>query len=173
LDADAIRDSILAVAGVLNLKMGGVGVIPPLTREEILAARMPQLWPANPDPAEHRRRSIYLQMKRSFTLPMLQIFDAPDTSASCPRRETSTVAPQALALMNSEFSSEQARHFADYVREQAGDAPPDDVEAAWKIAFGRPPTLEERQTALDYLQRNSLERLCLLMFNMNQFLYID
>ena len=49
--------------------MGGVGVIPPLTREEILAARMPQLWPANPDPAEHNRRSIYLQMKRSMTLP--------------------------------------------------------------------------------------------------------
>ena len=88
LDGDAIRDTILAVAGTLNLKMGGVGVIPPLTREEILAARMPQLWPANPDPAEHTRRSIYLQMKRSLTLPMLQIFDAPDTAMSCARRET-------------------------------------------------------------------------------------
>ena len=53
LDGDALRDTILAVAGTLNLKMGGVGVIPPLTREEILAARMPNLWPANPDPAEH------------------------------------------------------------------------------------------------------------------------
>src|SRR4029077_6494427 len=63
LDGDAIRDTILAVAGTLNLKMGGVGVIPPLTREEILAARMPQLWPANPNPSEHTRRSIYLQMK--------------------------------------------------------------------------------------------------------------
>jgi hypothetical protein len=173
LDADALRDSILSVAGVLNLKMGGVGVIPPLTREEILAARMPQLWPANPDPAEHRRRSIYLQMKRSLTLPMLQIFDAPDTATSCSRRETSTVAPQALALMNSEFTSEQAKHFADRIREDAGDDPDAAIEAGWKIAFGRPPTPDQRETVLDYLQRNSLERLCLLLFNTNEFLYVD
>jgi hypothetical protein len=173
LDADAIRDSILAVAGVLNLKMGGVGVIPPLTREEILAARMPHLWPAHPDPSEHRRRTIYLQMKRSLTLPMLQIFDAPDTATSCPRRETSTVAPQALALMNSEFTSEQAKHFAERVREQAGDDPDAAIGAGWKIALGRLPAPEERQTILDYLRRNSLERLCLLIFNMNEFLYVD
>jgi hypothetical protein len=173
LDADSVRDSILATAGVLNLKMGGVGVIPPLTREEILAARMPQLWPANPDPAEHRRRSIYLQMKRSLTLPILQIFDAPDTATSCPRRETSTVAPQALALMNSEFTSEQAKHFAARIRAEAGDNPEAAVDTGWKIAFGRLPSAEERQTVLDYLQRNSLERLCLLVFNMNEFLYVD
>jgi hypothetical protein len=173
LDADSLRDSILAVAGTLNLKTGGVGVIPPLTREEILAARMPQLWPANPDPAEHRRRSIYLQMKRSLTVPMLQIFDAPDTATSCARRETSTVAPQALALMNSEFTSEQAGLFAARVREAAGVDPGAWVEAGWKIALGRPPTPEERKTVGDYLQRNSLERLCLLIFNMNEFLYAD
>src|SRR5207248_11666741 len=116
LDGDALRDTLLSVAGTLNLKMGGVGIIPPLTREEILAARMPQLWPANPDPTEHTRRSIYLQMKRSMTLPMLQIFDAPDTATSCPRRESSTVAPQALAMMNSEFSSAQAEQLAARIK---------------------------------------------------------
>jgi len=165
---------VLAVAGTLNLRMGGVGVIPPLTREELLAARMPNLWPANPDPAEHMRRSIYLQMKRSLTLPMLQIFDAPDTATSCARRETSTVAPQALAMMNSEFSSAQANQFAARILKQAGaDKPEAAVEAGWRLAFGRPPTAEERATALEYLQRNSLPRLCLLMFNMSEFIYAD
>jgi hypothetical protein len=173
LDSDAIRDNILAVSGTLNLKMGGVGVIPPLTREEILAARMPQLWPANPDPAEHTRRSIYLQMKRSLTLPMLQIFDAPDTAMSCPRRETSTVAPQALALMNSEFSAAQAEKFAARIRKQAAEDAEAQVESAWRLAFGRPPAAEERKTALAYLRRNSLPRLCLLMFNMSEFIYVD
>jgi hypothetical protein len=174
LDGDAIRDTVLAVAGTLNLRMGGVGIIPPLTREEILAARMPNLWPANPDPAEHLRRSVYLQMKRSMTLPMLQIFDAPDTATSCARRETSTVAPQALAMMNGEFSSAQAEPFAARVRKQAGDDKPEAaVEAAWRIAFGRPPSAAERTTALDYLQRNSLSRLCLLIFNMSEFIYAD
>jgi uncharacterized protein DUF1553 len=173
LDGDAIRDTILAVAGTLNLKMGGVGVIPPLTREEILAARMPQLWPANPDPAEHTRRSIYLQMKRSLTLPMLQIFDAPDTAMSCPRRESSTVAPQALALMNGEFSVAQAAKFAARMKKLAGENPEAQVEAGWRQAFGRPPGAAELQTALDYLRRNSLERLALLMFNMSEFIYVD
>jgi hypothetical protein len=173
LDADSLRDTTLAVAGTLNLKMGGVGVIPPLTREEILAARMPNLWPANPDPAEHNRRSIYLQMKRSLTLPLLQIFDAPDSAASCPRRDTSTVAPQALALMNGEFTGAQAEQFAARLTKAAGENPEAQVETGWQIAFGRPPNAEERATALSYLQRNSLQRLCLLLFNMNEFIYVD
>src|SRR6185295_239605 len=120
-------------------------------RDTILAARMPQLWPANPDPNEHNRRSVYLQMKRSMTLPMLQIFDAPDTATSCPRRERSTVAPQALALMNGESTAAQAQQFAARIKKQAGDSPEASVEAAWRLAFGHPPTAEERQTALDYL----------------------
>jgi hypothetical protein len=130
LDADAIRDTILSVAGSLNLKMGGVGVIPQLSKEEILAARMPELWPAHPDPAEHNRRSIYLQMKRSMTLPMLQIFDAPDTAASCARRETSTVAPQALALMNSGFSTARAERFEARIRKTARWRPPGALRSA-------------------------------------------
>ena len=173
LDADAIRDSILAVSGRLNLKMGGVGVILPLTKEEILAARMPYLWPPNPDPQEHNRRSIYLQAKRSLTVPMLQIFDAPDTARSCSRRETSTVAPQALAMMNSRFALDQAEAFADRLRRETGGAPATLVEAAWSTALGRPPEPEERETALAYLERNSLPRLCLMLLNMNEFLYVD
>ena len=173
LDADAIRDTVLAVAGTLNLKMGGVGVIPPLTREEILAARMPELWPANPDPAEHTRRSIYLQMKRSMHLPMLQIFDAPDTATSCPRRERSTVAPQALAMMNSEFSVAQAEKFAGRIRKLAGESPEAAVDTGWRLALGRLPTPEERQMAIDYLSRNGLPRLGLLIFNLSEFIYAD
>jgi hypothetical protein len=134
---------------------------------------MPELWPANPDPAERTRRSVYLQMKRSMTLPMLQIFDAPDTAASCPRRERSTVAPQALALMNSEFSAAQAKQFALRIEKQAGGSPEAAVDAGWQLALGRPPSPAERQTALDYLRRNSLERLCLLIFNLSEFLYVD
>lgn len=173
LDGDAIRDTALAVAGTLNLKMGGVGVIPALTKEELLAARMPELWPVHPDPAEHNRRSVYLQMKRSLTLPMLQIFDAPDSASSCARRERSTVAPQALAMMNSEFMVQQAMRFAERVKREAGESAEAAVETAWRMAFSRAPSAAERSTAAAYLQRNSLERLCLLVFNMSEFLYVD
>lgn len=173
LDGDAIRDTILAVAGTLNLRMGGVGVIPTLTREEIQAARMPNLWPANPDANEHNRRSVYLQMKRSLTLPMLQIFDAPDSATSCPRRESSTVAPQALALMNGETVVAQSQQFAARVAKAAGENPEAQVETAWRLAFGRPPAAEERAAASDYLKRSSLERFCHLIFNMSEFIYVD
>ena len=173
LDADAIRDSILAVSGALNLKMGGVGVIPALTSEEILAARMPFLWPANPDPAERSRRSVYLQAKRSMAVPMLQIFDAPDTARSCSRRETSTVAPQALAMMNSSFVLEQAEAFAFRLRNATGDRSAELVEAGWRTALGRPPNPNERTTALDYLERNTLPSFCLMLFNTNEFIYVD
>jgi hypothetical protein len=111
-------------------------------------------------------------MKRSLTVPMLQIFDAPDTATSCPRRETSTVAPQALALMNSDFSTTQAAEFAERIRQTATDDE-SSIETAWLLALGRPPSERERETALDYLGRNSLERLCLLIFNMNEFVYVD
>jgi hypothetical protein len=167
LDADAIRDSTLAVAGALNLKMGGVGIIPKLTAEELQAARMPHLWPVHPDPSEHNRRSVYLQMKRSLTLPILQIFDAPDSATSCARRERSTVAPQALAMMNSEFSAARAEEFAKRLKGA------DPVGTAWKIAFGRAPSGSERETAAAYLERNSLPRLCLLLLNMSEFIYVD
>jgi hypothetical protein len=116
---------------------------------------------------------VYLQMKRSLTLPLLQIFDAPDTATSCPRRDHSTVAPQALALMNGEFGIGQSDQFAARVTKLAGNDPAAEVEAAWKLAFGRTPTATERQTALDFLQRNSLPRLCHLIFNMSEFIYVD
>ncbi len=173
LDGDEIRDSVLAVAGTLNLKMGGMGIIPPLSKEELQAARMPNLWPPNPDPSEYTRRTIYLQMKRSLTLPMLQTFDAPDTATSCPRRDVSTVAPQALTLMNGDFTLDQADKFSARLRKESGDNPQALVENAWHRAFGRLPSNEERKVALDYLQRNSLPRLCLLMFNMSEFIYVD
>jgi hypothetical protein len=173
LDGDAVRDTILAVSGDINLKMGGVGIIPPLTKEELQAARMPNLWPPNPDPAEYNRRSIYLQMKRSLTLPILQIFDAPDPAVSCPRRDVSTVAPQALALMNSDFSVTQAEKFALRIQNFGAQTPEARIDAGWQMAFARPPSERERSMALEYLGRNSLPRLCLLMFNMSEFIYAD
>ena len=173
LDGDGIRDTVLSVAGTLNLKMGGMGIIPQLSKEELQAARMPDLWPAHPDPSEHNRRTIYLQMKRSLTLPMLATFDAPDTATSCARRDVSTVAPQALTLMNGPFNLDQANKFSARLKKEAGDSPEAQVDRGWQLAFARPPAADERASALDYLKRNSLSKLCLLMFNMSEFIYVD
>lgn len=169
LDAEAIRDSVLAAAGTLNTKMYGPPVVTALSGDEREAMRDLSMWPVTSDLAEHDRRSVYLFVKRSFRLPMLDTFDAPDTSESCPRREASTVAPQALALMNSEWMHRQAERFAAKV-EKAKDP----VGEAWRLALARSPEPAERAKAESFLARNgnNFQRLCLLLFNMSEFLYV-
>ena len=168
LDAESIRDSILSVAGALNTKMFGEPVVTDLSKDEREAMRDLSMWPVSSDPAEFDRRSIYLFVKRAFRLPMLDTFDEPDSTESCPRREISTVAPQALALMNGEWTYRQAVRFAARI------APAKDpIGEAWRLALSREPDAAERARAQDYLSRNGPERLCLLLFNMSEFLYVD
>ena len=121
--------------------MGGVGVIPPLTHEEILAARFPNLWPANPDPAEHNRRSIYLQMKRSLTLPLLQIFDAPGHRDELPAARKLHGRP--AGSRTDERRVRRARRRTNSPRASKSwraETPEAQVETGWKLAFGRAPT---------------------------------
>ena len=100
----------------------------------------------------------------------LDTFDAPDTSESCPRREASTVTPQALTLMNSEWMGRQAERFA--ARIKAADDP---IGEAWRIALSRSPEAAERARAQEYLARNNqnLQRLCLLLFHMSEFVFVN
>ena len=168
LDAESIRDSILFVAGALNTKMYGQPVVAALSKDEREAMRDLSMWPVSSDPAEYDRRSVYLFIKRAFRLPLLDTFDAPDPSESCPRREASTVAPQALALMNSDWTSQQAARFAARISKSK-----DPVTDAWRLALGRSPDADERARAAEYLSRNNLDRLCLLLFNMSEFMYVN
>jgi hypothetical protein len=168
IDAESIRDSILFVSGALNTKMYGQPVVAALSKDEREAMRDLTMWPVTSDPSEYDRRSVYLFVKRAFRLPLLDTFDAPDSSESCPRRETSTVAPQALALMNSDWTYQQAVRFAARVGKAS-----DPVGEAWRLALGRAPDTEERTRASEYLTRNNLDRLCLMLFNMSEFLYVD
>jgi hypothetical protein len=167
LEAEEIRDAVLQTAGQLSEKMYGPPVVLPLSKEEFLGIREPELWPISLDPAEHTRRSVYLYVKRSFKMPMLETFDIPDPTMSCARRESSTVAPQALAMMNGDFTRTYAAKIADRFQGPAA------VEQLWRHALGRKPTNEETERAKAFLQRNTLAGLSLLTLNMNEFLYVD
>jgi hypothetical protein len=173
LDSEALRDTVLATAGTLNLKAGGPPIAVPLTAEERDGMRDMSQWPISTDPADFTRRSVYLLVKRSFTLPMMETFDAPDPATSCPRRESSTVAPQALEMMNSEFISEQAKQFASKLQARYGSSAEALVEGGWREVLRRSPTLEEKAKAVAFLSQSSLPHLCLLWFNMSEFLYVD
>ncbi len=176
LTAEALRDALLSVSGCLNREMYGPGVKPPIPAEAIFptAPKHGDVWPADAEdgPATWRR-SVYVVTKRSNPVPFLQSFDAPDTAASCGRRGTTTVPTQALILMNDPFVVGQARRFAERVRAAAGESPPEQVNRAIALAYGRPPRAAEAETAVQFLRGHSLADLCQVLVQSNEFAFID
>jgi Protein of unknown function (DUF1553)/Protein of unknown function (DUF1549) len=197
LEAETIRDSILAVSGRLNARMAGPGIYPTLPRAVLEGQSMPGDGWGKSDEREQSRRSIYIFAKRSLAVPELELLDTPDTTGSCERRVVSTTGPQALTFLNGAFIHEQAQHVAARLVRLAGDGPRDQVEMAFALALGRPPRPEEIAAALEFLERQTiqieadseklkpgtpqsrngpcdsrrkaLEAFCLVIMNMNEF----
>jgi len=173
LDGEALRDALLAVSGRLEPAMGGPGVFPELPAELTKLSGKGAAWPVSPDPADRRRRSLYIFVRRNLRYPFFEAFDRPDTNASCPRRAVTTIAPQALTLLNSRLARDSAAAFADRLRREAGPDPGARVRRAYRLAFAREPDARERRLALDFLARDPLDRFCLALLNANEFLYVD
>jgi hypothetical protein len=173
LEAEEIRDAALAVAGKLNVKTGGPGVITPIDQELTNLLYKPSQWKVDRDESEHNRRSVYLVAKRNLRLPMMELFDAPDYQISCPRRESSTHAPQALELTNGQFANRMAAALAQRLRKEAGVDPVRQVDLAYQLATGRAPTAKERAIALRFLRTGPLQEFALAVLNLNAFLYVE
>jgi len=197
LEAEAVWDAVHASAGTLTLAMGGSPVIPPLADDEIASLRNKWHWVVSTDPAQHTRRGIYILVRRNFKFPMFEVFDTPVTAVSCPTRDVTTVAPQALWGLNNKSVFRQATHLAGRVVKEAGEQRAAQVDRAWWIALGRAPTAEEAASALkllDELERentepredlpdtlqsvppargHALSQLCLALFNLSEFAFID
>jgi len=172
LDAEQIRDGMLAVAGRLNPKTGGPSVIVPVDQELVNLLYKPSQWAVTKDVSEHDRRSIYLLHKRNLRLPMMEVFDSPDLQISCARRESSTHAPQALELMNGNFSNEMAKAFAARLDREAA-SPAKQVELAFRLAAGRLPNAKEKAAGVKFLQSQPLSEFALAVLNLNAFLYVN
>lgn len=181
LDAEQLRDSILAVSGQLNLAGGGPGVridLEPEVRSLIFTEQEEvELWPVDPDPTHRCRRSIYVYRKRNVHYPMFDAFDAPDALTPCPVRAISTHSPQALTLFNSKFAQESARAFARLLIDFSPDAKARVTEAFLRC-YARKPSREEQREALRYISSNSGPELArwsdfaLALINSNEFVYV-
>ena len=173
LEVEAIRDSALAVSGQLNPKMYGPSMYPEVPKEALAGNSDPNsIWKPF-DEKEASRRTVYAHIKRSFVVPMLETLDLCDSTRPNDKRLTTTVAPQALTLFNGAFVNRQAKHFAERLRKEAGDDHGRQIERAYLLALCRPPNDNERQVMRDFLQRQSLEQMCRVMFNLNEFMYTD
>lgn len=180
LTAEQLRDSLLAVSGLLSHKAGGLPVWPELPAE-ILKANPAFLddnetktkgWYPSPK-AEQGVRSIYLVQKKTVRVPFMETFDLPENSTSCARRNTSVVAPQALSLLNSPLAVDAAKAFAGRVQTEAGKDPVQQVRQAFLIAFQRTPTADELKACLRLRQQRSLTEVCRALLNANEFIYVD
>ena len=174
LDGEAIRDALLAVAGRLNPRMGGPSVFPELPAELKRLSSKGAVWPISPNDEDRQRRSLYVFVRRNLRFPFFEVFDRPDTNASCPRRPVTTIAPQALSLLNSQLAHDTARALAARVDREAGSRVNSQVTQISRIAFGRAPDSTERQMMSEFLGRGgSLADLCLALLNTNASIYID
>ncbi len=177
LDAEVIRDSVLAAVGRLNRAVGGKPVRIPLDPDVydlIFTEGEPDnLWPVTPDRAEHDRRSLYLLNRRTVRLPLLANFDQPDTMTSCAVRQTSTHALQALTLLNGSFMQQRSAEFAERLKSVCGEDAECSVEKAYRFALARSPSAEEAGMAREFLMAPDarLSDFCLALLNRNEFVY--
>jgi len=173
LEAEIIRDAIMATAGTLDRTVGGPSIFPYID-PDLFEKSSRRDWKGLPDsdPATWRR-SLYVFSKRSIRYPMFESFDQPNLINSIDRRNRTTIAPQALILMNNPMVLFQAGRFAGRVRAEAGDDVERQVDRAIRLALGRPADPFELSRAAEFVRGadDGLEQFCHLLFNLNEFVY--
>jgi mono/diheme cytochrome c family protein len=172
LDAESVRDTILAASGQLDPAMGG-----PSARHFTLAAGV-HITPVveyekfDPDSPAARRRSVYRFIFRTLPDPFYEALDCPDASQFTPVRAASVTALQALALLNDKFTVRYAEHFAERLEHEA-QGPDDRIRRAYVLALGRPATDAEVKRLAAYAKKHGLANACRVLFNCNEFLFVE
>ena len=178
LDAEAIRDSVLAASGRLNPELYGLPIFPPLPGDIAETVKYSEnKWDTQVDHAG-RKRSIYIYQQRTLNMPFMQAFDSTVCDESRPRRRTSVTPLQALSLFNGDFVNEEADALAKRIRREAGGGIGEQVRLACRLAFGRLPSQDEAKHFTDFLGQaqnkdDALTGFCRVLLNANEFVYID
>jgi hypothetical protein len=150
LEAEAVRDSLLTVSGQLDTRIGGPSIFPDLPP----GIETRGGWTRSASAADRNRRSIYVFVRRNLKYPLFDAFDSPDTNITCPERNVTVNAPQALMLLNSDLVLDQARAVAGRVYQSATDRndKPALVARVYRLTFGRTPDAEESARGVAFLE---------------------
>ena len=191
LESEILRDSMLAAAGTLNPAVFGPSFKPPIPAEALQARNVKDPYPRDAkDGPETRRRTIYLFHKRVVQYPLMQAFDAPDAQQSCGRRMNTTVAPQALALLNDPFVRMRAEELVKRLQADAGGDVDSQIRLAFRLCLNRDAAPDELTGARDFIEsqtaarkqrdaksadapRLALTDFCQSLFGLNEFIYVD
>jgi len=168
LEAEELRDAVLAVSGKLDLKMGGPG----FRLYNYTVDNVATYLPADTFPPETWRRAVYQQSARSVKDDMLSSFDCPDSSLAEPRRVVTITPLQALTLLNSRFMLDQSRFLAGRLKREAGSRPAAQIDLAFRLAFGRAPRPQETSAALELIRAQGLFIFTRALLNANEFIYV-
>lgn len=171
LEAEAVRDSVLAVAGVLDRTPGGPGFQDFVITQPAHSPHYEYHLHDPNDPKSHRR-AIYRFIVRSQPQPMLTTLDCADPSLSVDKRNESQTALQALALLNNRFMLTMAERFAERLR-QMHDSPDRQIEKAFRLALAREPSPSEQAELTAYAKQHGLASACRVLFNLSEFMFID
>jgi hypothetical protein len=183
LQAEEIRDAILAANGSLNEKMGGPSFYPDMPAEVLAGQSMPGAGWGKSSPEDQCRRSVYIFVKRSLAVPLIANFDGPETDFTCQARFATTQPTQALGMLNSKWTNDQARVFANFLKAHAGPKTEDRVRLCLERTLQRVPTAAEITRGvklINALQQDehldadaALASYCLVALNLNEFIYLD
>jgi hypothetical protein len=171
LEAEAVRDVIMATSGGINLAVGGEPIFPYIPQEILDTAALFGRWDNQVDGPEVWRRSLYVYRRRTLSFPFFETFDLPDQNITTASRNTSTVAPQALTLLNNPFVLGQAELFAKEIQERAPYDVDRQIELAYQSGLTRLPTVAEREVGRQLVESGSLTDLTHVIFNLSEFLY--
>ena len=167
LEAEAVRDAMLAISGQLNPQVGGPGYRP-FKIESFNSAFYNLIDVDTPD---FNRRSVYRINVNSAKDPLLDVLDCPDPSVKTPRRLTTTTPLQALTLMNNSFVQRQSRVFAERIKKEAGDDVNAQIALAYRYALARKPTPAELERMAVVVKENGLRAACWAFLNSSEFVY--
>jgi hypothetical protein len=171
LDAESVRDAVLAVSGQLDRTMGGPGFALFRFKDDHSPVYDHDDRATMVHPATYRR-TVYRFTVRSVPNPFLDCMDCADPNQPTPVRNTTLTALQALALLNNPFMIRQAEHFARRLQ-VAGGSPDDQAALAFRLAFGRPAAADERAAVTAFARRHGLARACRLLYSANEFVFVD
>jgi hypothetical protein len=181
--AEELRDSMLVANGTLNRETGGAPVLPPLPDEVLATSSRPtEVWPLT-SRESWTRRSLYIKLKRSIQHPLLTAFDLADLDNPCPQRFATVVPTQSLSMLNGDLTNELSAQLARRVEQACPNDPRAQVILARRLTSGRVPPMSEVDEALAFMSElqatesltpsQALDSVCLVLFNLNEFLYID